>query len=115
MLIGLQFLLTLGFSLILCTLNVFFRDVEQLLAPLMLAWFYLTPVVYQASAIPPRFQFLFYANPMAPLIASYQAIIFQGKCPDLLHLAYCAVVAVLLFLVGYAVFYRHKFSFAEVV
>lgn len=115
LLIAIQFLLTLGFSLILCTLNAFYRDVEQLLSPLMMAWFYLTPVVYQAKSIPAKFQLFFYANPMAPLVASYQAVLFEGRAPNLVHLSYCVVLGIVLFLVGYAVFYRNKFTFAEVV
>lgn len=111
----LQFLLSLGVALILCTLNAFFRDVEQLLGPVMLAWFYLTPVVYDANAIPEKFKFLFYVNPMAPLIESYQAVLYHGRPPEPLHLAFSAGTGLLLFLVGYVVFYRHKFTFAEVV
>ncbi|MNY64706.1 hypothetical protein D3C86_2018560 [compost metagenome] len=52
---------------------------------------------------------------MAPLIASYQAVLYHGRAPVPLHLAYSAGVGLLLFFIGYAVFYRHKFTFAEVV
>lgn len=115
LLLALQFLLTLGFALVLSTLNAFYRDVEQLIGPLMLAWFYVTPIVYEATAIPDRMRWIFYANPLAPLIASYQQIIFRGHPPDLIHLAYCGVTGVAVFIAGYALFYSKKFSFAEVV
>lgn len=115
LLIVIQFLLTLGISLILCTLNTFFRDVEQLLGPILLAWFYVTPVIYQASAIPDQFRFLFYANPMAPLIASYQRIFYAGQPPLLEHLLYGCGVGAAFFLIGYAIFYSQKFNFAESV
>lgn len=115
LLVILQFLLTLGIALILSTLNAFFRDIEQLLGPLLMAWFYLTPVVYPASAIPEKFQFLFLANPMAPLIAGYQRIFYEGQSPVFAHLLYCMAVAGVLFVLGYAIFYRKKFFFAEVV
>jgi ABC-type polysaccharide/polyol phosphate export permease len=115
LLIAIQFLLTLGISLALCTLNAFFRDVEQLMGPLLMMWFYVTPVIYRASAIPARFKVLFFANPMAPLIASYQSILFDGQRPPLHLLAVSGATGVVLFVVGYAVFYRQKFKFAEVV
>lgn len=115
LLIVVQFLLTLGISLILCTLNTFFRDVEQLLGPILLAWFYVTPVIYQASSIPTKFKFLFYANPVAPLMASYQRIFYEGQPPSMHHLLYCTGVGAAIFLVGYATFYSKKFSFAESV
>jgi ABC-type polysaccharide/polyol phosphate export permease len=115
LLMAIQFLLTLGLSLVLCTLNAFFRDVEQLLQPLLMAWFYLTPVVYPVSQVPAEYRFLIYLNPMAPIITGYQDVVFGGKAPDFTMLAACAALGVLFFLVGYAVFYRHKFTFAEVV
>lgn len=115
LLIAVQFLLTLGLSLILCTLNTFYRDIEQLLGPVLLAWFYITPVIYQASAIPGKFKVLFYANPMAPLIASYQRIFYEGQPPSLMHLLYCTGLGTVIFLCGYALFYAKKFTFAETV
>ena len=41
-LLGTVVLGTLGLGLALATANAFFRDVEQLLGPALLAWFYLT-------------------------------------------------------------------------
>lgn len=114
-LVGIQFLVTLGLALLLSTMNAFFRDVEQLLGPLMLVWFYATPIIYPVSMIPEKFKFLFFLNPMAPLMVSYQSIFYAGTAPALQHLGYSLLVGVLLFLVGYAVFYRNKFEFAEVV
>lgn len=110
-----QFALTLGLALLLATLNAFFRDVEQLLGPLLLAWFYVTPVIYPADMIPQGYKFLFWANPMAPLIVSYQDVLYRGQAPDFRHLIYAGLSSVVLFLVGYALFYRQKFNFAEVV
>lgn len=110
-----QFGLTLGFSLLLCTLNAFYRDIEQLLGPILLTWFYVTPIIYPASSIPAQFKFLFYANPMAPLIESYQRIFYMGTAPSAFNLLYCAGIGALVFLIGYAIFYAKKFTFAETV
>jgi ABC-2 type transport system permease protein len=114
-LVAIQFLLTLGIALLLSTLNAFFRDVEQLLGPLMMAWFYMTPVIYPASTIPEKFNFVLYLNPMAPLMAAYQAIFYHGRSPNLSSLLYCLAIGCVFFVIGYSAFYRKKFSFAEVV
>ena len=113
--VGIQFLLTLGLALILSTANAFFRDVEQLLGPVLLAWFYLTPVVYDASSVPERFRPVLRANPMAQIIESYQAILFHGRMPDVAGLAISALTASLLFVAGQILFQHHKFSFAEAI
>jgi lipopolysaccharide transport system permease protein len=115
LLVAIQFLLTLGLSLILCTLNAFFRDVEQLLQPMLMAWFYLTPIVYTQESVPAGYRFLIYLNPMAPLIKSYQDIFFSGHAPEFGTLGYAAALGVGAFMFGYLIFHRHKFSFAEVV
>lgn len=115
LLLLIQYFLTLGFSLILSTLNAFYRDVEQLLNPLLLAWFYLTPVIYPLTTIPEKFKPLLYLNPMGPLIVSYQNIFYYGQPPALGMLLYCVGFGVVMFLLGYAIFYRKKFVFAEVI
>ncbi|MNS61169.1 Teichoic acid translocation permease protein TagG [compost metagenome] len=115
LLVTIQFLFTLGLALLFSTLNAFFRDVEQLLGPLMMAWFYMTPVIYPSSTIPEKFSFILYLNPMAPLIAAYQAIFYYGRTPDFGALFMSLIVACLSFVVGYTAFYRKKFTFAEVV
>ena len=47
--------LALGFAWITAIANVFFRDVEHLLAVLFLPWFFLTPILYSLDVLPPRF------------------------------------------------------------
>lgn len=115
LIIAVQYLLTLGIALLLCTLNAFYRDVEQLLNPLMMAWFYVTPVIYPEEMIPAGFKFIFFLNPMAPLMGAYHDIFYYGRSPEPMHLLYSLGLGALLFVIGYAYFYRRKFSFAEVV
>ncbi len=38
-------------ALAVASLNVLFRDVEHMLAALLLPWFFLTPIVYSYTAI----------------------------------------------------------------
>ena len=115
LLILIQYMITLGISLFLCTANAFFRDVEQLLGPLLLAWLYLTPVMYPASLVPEKFKFLYYVNPMAPLIGAYQGIFVDGRAPSPMILLYCAGFGLVLIVLGYTVFNAQKFKFSEVV
>ena len=115
LLVAVQFLLTTGLALTLATLNAFFRDVEQLLQPLLMVWFYLTPIVYAAGMVPPPYRWLLVLNPMAPLIQGYQAIFVTGHAPDPAGLASATAMAIALLVVGYALFRRFRFDFAEVV
>ena len=89
-----QILFTLGLALILSTLNVFYRDVAMIMDVLLLAWFFLTPVMYPIDILPQKATVLgidlsvqrltYILNPMASLIASYRSILYgsiQGGPP----------------------------------
>lgn len=115
LLLAVQFILSLGFGLILATLNVYFRDVEQLLGVVLMAWFYLTPIIYPLSFVPERFQGLAMLNPMAGLVVSYQRIFMEGALPHVLHLLYPLCFGLALLAAGYAIFVWRKYDFAELV
>ena len=115
LLLVIQAAFTLGLGLLLAAANAFFRDVEQLLGPLLMAWFYLTPVVYPLSFLPDRYQGWLQLNPLTALFAGYQAIFVQGQGPQPMLLAYTACWAGLLLYGGLVVFGAHRHDFAEVV
>lgn len=80
-LLALQVLFTLGLGILLGTLNVFFRDVGQLTGIVLQFWFWLTPIVYTLTALPPMAQSLIRFNPMMPLISGYQRIFLDHQWP----------------------------------
>lgn len=106
---------TLGLGLILATANAFFRDVEQLLGPLLMAWFYLTPVVYPLTFLPEQYRCWLLLNPLTGLFGGYQAIFAQNNAPDLGGLAYAGAWAAGLLILGWWCFAARRHDFAEVV
>ncbi|MGQ9661640.1 MAG: ABC transporter permease [Kiritimatiellia bacterium] len=69
-----HFGLCLGLGLVLAALNVFFRDTEHLLSVGLLAWFFLTPVIYPFSQIPQHYQRPAFLNPMTGIVTAYRTI-----------------------------------------
>jgi lipopolysaccharide transport system permease protein len=67
-----QFALCLGLSLILSSLNVFFRDTEHILGVGLLAWFFLTPIIYTFDRIPQEFQRYSFLNPMTGIVTAFR-------------------------------------------
>ncbi|HEY7675833.1 MAG TPA: ABC transporter permease [Candidatus Methylomirabilis sp.] len=108
-----QTMFLLGFSLILSCLNVFYRDVQHILGVLLMVWFYLTPIFYSLSMIPPRFRPLYLLNPMASLVTMYRALLFESRVPPPAVFAGAVISSLLMFLLGNFVFRRHSFRFAE--
>ncbi|HDS1218735.1 ABC transporter permease [Stenotrophomonas maltophilia] len=99
-------LLTLSFSmalgLLLGVLNVFMRDIGQVVPVVLQALFWLTPIVYHITILPERVQAIFRLNPLLPLVTSYQNVLLFDKPPvwgDLLWLMIATVVLALASLV----------------
>jgi len=69
--------LCIGFSLIVSVSNVFLRDTEHILSVVMLAWFFLSPVVYPMSLLagyPSWTHVVYFLNPMSGLIVAYRNV-----------------------------------------
>ncbi len=111
--IGVQFALTLGLAYLISTSHVTFRDTHYLLGVFMQLLFFLTPVFYDGGAIPPGYRSLYRLNPMVHLIEAYRAILIWGEMPNRPSLLLLALLAAGLLFLGYTVFSRASFHFAE--
>src|SRR6266508_5436122 len=76
---------TVAMSLLASALNVRYRDVEHILEIALLAWFWATPIVYQATLVRDRvtegglpwlFQ-VYMANPIAAVVVAMQRAIYN--------------------------------------
>ena len=110
-----QFLLMVGLGWMLASLNVFVRDVGQVLGAILTLWVFLTPIFYPASAYPARFSFLIILNPLALLVEGYRDILLRGVMPRPAHLAGLALFAVAVFGAGHWMFGRLRPGFADLV
>lgn len=103
-------LLTLSFAmsigLLLGVLNVFMRDIGQIVPVVLQAMFWLTPVVYSLSILPERVQHIFLLNPMYPLVTSYQNVLLYNRPPLWTDLGAIFVAAAVIAVVALVVFRR---------
>lgn len=88
--------LALGLGLILGVLNVFMRDVGQVLPVIMQLLFWFTPIVYMLQIIPARLQKWLMLNPVIPIIKGYQNVLLYNHAPDWPALGGIALVALVL-------------------
>jgi lipopolysaccharide transport system permease protein len=115
--IGLILCLALGAGFIAASLTVKYRDIQHILPIVIPFLLYASPVAYDVSQIPVRYQTAFYlVNPLAALVAGLRASLVPGSAlPPLTFVSWSAAVAFGLFAVGAAVFKRTERSFADVV
>lgn len=108
-----QFLFTLSLAYFVATLHVTFRDTQYLLGIVLLLGFYLSPVFYDASAIPERFQMVYRLNPMVVLIDAYRRTLLQGQSPAALELLALSLLSAGLLWISYRTFVSASARFAE--
>lgn len=102
-----------GLVLALSALNVFYRDVQHLVANVLTLLFFLCPVVYPASLVPERWRFMINLNPLAALTQFYQQILIQGVLPPIAGVLYVLGVSLVMGWVGVIVHNHYKEKFAE--
>ena len=110
-----QFLFTLGAAWLIASLGVFLRDITQGIGLLLMAWMYLTPIIYPESIVPERFRMMIALNPFTPLVRNYRRLFLDGVLPDWKGLAYFSVISVLVFVFGYWWFARTRKNFADLI
>ncbi|MEH2372719.1 ABC transporter permease [Nostoc sp.] len=111
-----QLLLTAGLGYLAAGLTVFLRDIPQTLLVILNIWFYVTPLVYPASAIPEQWQTLvFWLNPMAAIAEVYRDIVLIGEVKHWGEWGVTSVVATIIFCCGFTVYKRLRPAFADVL
>ncbi|MCI8569528.1 MAG: ABC transporter permease [Bacilli bacterium] len=113
LLILIQYIITLALTFILSALTVFVRDVDHFVSVALTLGFYATPIVYQASMLPEKFQWILKINPLAQLIEAYRAILYYHELPNFVSIGIWGLLSVLFLIVGYIVFKNLEKSFVE--
>jgi lipopolysaccharide transport system permease protein len=108
--------LAMGAGLIAAALTVDYRDVQHILPVLIPFMLYASPVAYDVTQVSPQYQAAFYLlNPLAALIGAFRWSLIGTAFPPLRFVAWSAVVAVGLFVLGAGVFRRTERKFADVI
>ncbi|TDF67707.1 ABC transporter permease [Cupriavidus sp. L7L] len=100
----LQVMFSIGLGIILGVLNVFFRDVGQLMGVVLQFWFWLTPIVYPLTALPEPVRPFVELNPMTSVVGAYQSVLVRGEAPHWANLVPVLVLATVLCLMGMGLF-----------
>jgi ABC-type polysaccharide/polyol phosphate export permease len=102
-------------------MHAYYRDVQPILAAVLLPWFFLSPIFFQPERLPGVAGHewlrivLTWVNPIAPFIDSTRSVLYGGVVPDQLTLLYVVIAAVATLLFGLLVFRRLEGELAVVV
>ena len=93
-------LLAAGLSMMLAAGQVYFRDLDNFLPYVLRIWLYTTPILYYASEVPPKYQWVLDVNPIGKLFEAWSDVINQGIAPGVGGIAVGAIWGVGLFVIG---------------
>lgn len=106
-------LFSLGFGLILSTLAVYFPDVAEMYQIVLTAWMYLTPVIYPEEILPENIFFIISTfNPMYSLMKLFRLPIYYGRLPTFEEFLLPALIALIVFIIGWLFFTYRSDEFA---
>lgn len=77
-------LLAAALGVFLAAANVYARDTQHLLELVLLAWFWMTPIVYQYRLVADRLQenaWLYRLNPITPIVLTFQRALYNRTEP----------------------------------
>jgi lipopolysaccharide transport system permease protein len=107
--------LAAGLGVTLGVLNVFMRDIGQIVPIVIQFMFWLTPIVYVKDILPPTFQAILKINPLFWLIENYHRVMVYDSVPDLAAIGIIAVLALLLLGTGLALFRKASPEMVDVL
>lgn len=105
------FLFTVGMGFVLSTISVFMRDMFYIYGVIITLWTYLTPIMYDVSIIPEKFQIFMKLNPMYWFLDFARQIILYNQCPGLHNFIYCAIFGVGFLFLGIWIFKKNQDKF----
>lgn len=114
-----QLLFCIGLSLLISCSSVYFKDTEHVVGVLLMAWFFMSPIIYTLDGMPgkdrlPAWLLGVYAlNPMVGMITLYRQIVIGGPAPGAIATASAVIAPLAVFALGLAVFRRHEPDFAD--
>ena len=114
LIILLQAALILGLSNFFSCLNVYFKDIEHIMSIILLAWFFLSPIMYPLDTVRektvtmgPWIFNLYILNPMASIVTCYRYVFLNIPLPATPYF-YLSLLLSPLILIGGTMFFLKK-------
>lgn len=111
------FLLALALSYINCSIVVFFRDLQQIVAIILQIGMWATPILWDIHMVPDQLKPLFKLNPMVYIVNGFRMSIYEEEWfwQHFYSSAYFWILLLLLFTIGSLLFKKLKMHFADVL
>ncbi|MDP2633046.1 MAG: ABC transporter permease [Candidatus Curtissbacteria bacterium] len=97
------------------SLNVYFRDITAVVPILLMAWLFLTPVIYPLESIPQQYQLYAKLNPMTGILEGLRNAVLVGAPPDNFSMLLSIIITFIFVIFSYLLFKKLEKGFSDVV
>ena len=98
------FILTIGISLFLSSLTVYFRDLKFIWQILLQMGFFVTPIIYKLDMFPEYVRNILQLNPLVPILDTAHGLVLYNTLPTPKETLYIIISTAIIFIIGYTVF-----------
>jgi lipopolysaccharide transport system permease protein len=105
----------LGSGLIISVLTARYRDLDYALQFILRLFMFATPVVYPASIVPAQLKFLFWLNPLTPIIETFRSACFAGNAINTEFLFIATITVCIILITGMALFKKHETKLMDII
>jgi len=109
------FVLSTGLGLVLAAANTTYRDVRYLIGFFVQILFYLSPIIYSASLVPAKYQWIYYLNPVAGILTFARQSLLHHVTPNWSALLIGLAIGIVLTIFGWWYFHRVEKSMVDVL
>lgn len=102
---------SIGMSLLLSALTVFFRDIVHIYGVFLTAWMYATPIIYPVEAVGEKIQFIMKFNPMYYFVSYFRDLVLYGSIPGVRFNLICLGFSIFMLIIGILVFKQKQDKF----
>lgn len=107
--------MALGLAWMVSAMGVYLRDLGSVVPPVLTALVFLAPVMYPRDAVPEGVRDWMLLNPLTVPVEQLRRVLFLGEWPDTVALGLYAIVALVVYFAGFALFRRLMKGFADVL
>lgn len=118
--VGCHLMLCIGTSFLISACNVYFRDTEHILSMILLAWFFMSPIIYPIEMVtsvdgglPWWVSLAYFLNPMTGIISAYRITLIGAANPGTTLMNLSFVVAIVIGLLGVWIFKKLEDGFGD--
>jgi lipopolysaccharide transport system permease protein len=113
--IFIQFAFTLTLIYFFAALQINFRDTQHFLTTILQLGFFLTPIFYDISIVPEKYQDFYHLNPLVHILSSYRSLLLEGNFSGSLPLLFITILTIICFPFAYKRFQSARYRCLEEV